>query len=136
LWQALRDAFPQITLPEGPHRDLSFRLYRRVIEIDDGKLLLRPWLDPAVTDAATRAAMASGLRDDDLRATIEATEIATALDAYADGAPAITPLPAHAPPDVTDLPSEAARLATVATAFRSSPLVADRARLITRKNPS
>jgi hypothetical protein len=136
LWQALRDAFPQITLPEGPHRDLAFRLYRRVIEIDDGKLLLRPWLDPAVTDVATRAAMASGLRGDDLRATVEATEIAAALDAHAYGAPAITPLPAPAPSDVTDLPGEAAWLAAVATAFRSSPLVADRARLITRNNPS
>jgi hypothetical protein len=136
LWRALRDAFPQIALTGRPHRDLAFRLYRRVIEIDDGKLLLRPWLDPAVTDAATRAATASGLHGDELRATVEATEIAAALDAHAAGAPAITPLPAPAPPDVTDLPGEAAWLAAVATAFRCSPLVTDRARLITRKNPS
>jgi len=28
-------------------RDLAFRLYRRVIEIDDGRLLLRPYMSPA-----------------------------------------------------------------------------------------
>lgn len=136
LWRALHDAFPQIALPAGRHHDPAFRLYRRVIEIDDGKLLLRPWLDPAVTEAATRTATASGPHGSPLRATVEAIEIAAALDAYAAGALAAASLPAVAAPSVTDLASEAAWLATVATAFRSSPLVRDRARLLPRKNPS
>jgi len=71
--------------------DLKFRLYRRVIEIADARLLLRPYLDPAVTEAARHAATAQGLHGDQLRATIRATELAAALDAHAAATPCPTP---------------------------------------------
>jgi uncharacterized protein DUF6545 len=130
LWQRLRDEFPQITLPEQDKRasrpDLALRLYRRVIEIDDGRLLLRPYLSPAITIAAGEAAAAHGLRGQDLRATIEAAEIAAALRARQ----ADFPIPAESPPERTDsrtsdVSREAAWLARVARAYATSPVVQD-----------
>jgi hypothetical protein len=67
LWTAMRDAFPQVIL-FSPRRaliemagidDVHLRLYRRVIEIRDGMLALRPFhpgtyppnADPAVAEA-------------------------------------------------------------------------------------
>jgi hypothetical protein len=69
LWTAMRDAFPEVIL-FSPRRavielagvdDVFLRLYRRVIEIRDGMLALRPHLppdppaadDPAVAEAMT-----------------------------------------------------------------------------------
>jgi len=54
LWWALYRATPAIALDPppsrlrdlAPPRDLQYRLYRRVIEIRDGQLALRPYLDP------------------------------------------------------------------------------------------
>ncbi|MEV4347354.1 MAB_1171c family putative transporter [Actinoplanes sp. NPDC049596] len=54
LWKAMRDAFPEVIL-FTPRRaivelagvdDVHLRLYRRVIEIRDGLLALRPYLEP------------------------------------------------------------------------------------------
>ncbi|WP_049716143.1 MAB_1171c family putative transporter [Streptomyces caatingaensis] len=65
LWSALHRAFPETALP-GPRRPLRFALYRRVIEIHDGLLLLRPHLPPPApgTDAPHVAAarIAAALR--------------------------------------------------------------------------
>lgn len=55
LWWALYRATPAIALDPppsrlrdlAPPRDLQYRLYRRVIEIRDGQLALRPYLEPA-----------------------------------------------------------------------------------------
>jgi hypothetical protein len=72
LWTAMRDAFPEVIL-FSPRRavielagvdDVFLRLYRRVIEIRDGMLALRPYLraadreapDPAVGEALAIAA--------------------------------------------------------------------------------
>jgi hypothetical protein len=47
LWHALYQASPEISL-EQPSRsvtDLRYRLHRRVIEIDDGRRALRPYMD-------------------------------------------------------------------------------------------
>jgi hypothetical protein len=142
LWGRLRDAFPQITLPDPAnrgaalHSDLAFRLYRRVIEIDDARLLLRPYHDPAVTHAATTAARAQGLHGDQLRATVEAAEIAAALEAHDARAPATSALtPPATTRDDTDLSHEATWLAKVAEAFTSSPIARDPATLRQRENP-
>ncbi len=60
LWRALVEATPEIALlpPSSAVmdaltvRDLGFRLYRRVVEIRDGRLALRPYLDPTVAEDA------------------------------------------------------------------------------------
>ncbi|GAA0495617.1 hypothetical protein Ade02nite_18370 [Paractinoplanes deccanensis] len=63
LWKAMRDAFPEVIL-FTPRRamvelagvdDVHLRLYRRVIEIRDGMLALRPYLAPDGDPAADRA---------------------------------------------------------------------------------
>ncbi|MET8763193.1 MAB_1171c family putative transporter [Lentzea sp. NPDC004782] len=70
LWKALHDEFPALTLDVPTGRNVSFRhpehaLYRRIIEIWDGRLRLRPHLDPSAApgDGAAEAALiADGLR--------------------------------------------------------------------------
>ncbi|MBO0802103.1 MAG: hypothetical protein J2P25_03385 [Nocardiopsaceae bacterium] len=129
LWNSIHDAFPQITLPgRGPRRDIAFRVYRCVIEIHDGRLLLRPHMSPDAKAAAEQAATARGLHGDDLRATIEAAQIAAALHARDHGtpAPAAPPEP-HAQPDDSNISREAAWLARVSRAY-NTPLVRDIAR--------
>ena len=129
LWAAMHDAFPQVALDqpaEGPRWDLSFRLYRRVIEIDDGRLLLRPYMSAAVTEAATTAGIALGLRNRDLQAAVEAAEIAAALIARRSGAPADDgPLPERNTPGSDDALHEAAWLVQVAKAYVASPTARD-----------
>ncbi|MEV5505442.1 MAB_1171c family putative transporter [Streptomyces orinoci] len=66
LWSALHQAFPQIALPQLHPRGVHFALYRRVIEIHDGLLLLRPRLAACDrsgpdTAAATAARIAAAL---------------------------------------------------------------------------
>jgi len=129
LWERMREAFPQITLPDrddGRRWDLTFRLYRRVIEIDDGRLRLHPYISPAVTAAAEEAATARGLHGDRLRATIEAAGIIAALDARHDYPPApVAPVPSPAEHASGDVTREAAWLAKVARACTSSPVIRD-----------
>lgn len=54
LWQAASAAEPSIVLvePAKKSQDLSFDLYRRVVEIRDAQIELRPYLDPAVRNLA------------------------------------------------------------------------------------
>lgn len=129
LWEAIHEAFPQVALHEpgnGPRWGLEFRLYRRVIEIDDGRLLLRPYTDKSFAALAAKEAEALGLTGDDLRATIAAAEIAVGLRAHAAGAPApATPLADRATPDSEDTLREAAWLAKVARAYVGPPVVLD-----------
>ncbi|MDH6113855.1 hypothetical protein P3T36_005633 [Kitasatospora sp. MAP12-15] len=67
LWTALYQAFPEIALaPPGRRRarrlprDVQFALYRRVIEIRDGLLLLRPHLPPLGAELEESAAGSAG----------------------------------------------------------------------------
>lgn len=126
LWERLQFAFPQIVLPEHGGRsrpDLTFRLYRRVIEVDDGCVLLRPYMRPGVAAAAARAAAGYGLRGDALRATVEAAEIAAALRAHRAASTDDRPPPDHANSDVTALDQQTVWLTKVARAYATSPLV-------------
>jgi hypothetical protein len=111
--------------------DVDFRLYRRVIEIRDGRLVLRPYLAPGVAATARQLAEAAGLAGDQLQATVEAASLAAALHAKAGeqdvrgattaseggGKPA-----GH--PGGADLCGEVAWLVQVARAFDRSPVVA------------
>lgn len=71
LWQALGDAVPSIVLaqenakPPGTRpspRHLRLQLVRRVVEIRDGQLALRPYADPATASAAQMAVDRAGYR--------------------------------------------------------------------------
>jgi hypothetical protein len=134
LWRDLCQVVPDIALVHPSPRwrdavavqDLGFALHRRVIEIRDARLRLRPYRDPQVAEAAAMLGRQAGLDDEDLRAAVEAADLAAAMDAKTHGQPATAEPRTHADPEVNDLnadlESESAWLARVATAFRS-PLV-------------
>ncbi|RCH67406.1 hypothetical protein DT019_17465 [Streptomyces sp. SDr-06] len=115
LWSALHHAFPEIALLQprrGPGElapgALGLALYRRVIEIHDGLLLLRPHL------AGPEAA------DPDITATTRAASILAALDRTALGQPAHDPdigLPSITPGNGIGTDAEAGQLAAVSRAL-------------------
>jgi hypothetical protein len=89
LWRDLYQAVPGIALdpPASPLRDrlrvrdIHYYLYRRVIEINDGRLALRSFMDPAVTAEAICAARKDGLGGTELVAAVEVARLAAAADA-------------------------------------------------------
>ncbi|MFD9433597.1 MAB_1171c family putative transporter [Streptomyces sp. NPDC060002] len=127
LWSALRTELPQIALDPAadrrpPLRRAEFALYRRVIEIHDGHLALRPYIPTAVPEWAAGATD----RYADRRAVLAAASIAAALETRRAG---------HRPPDARPpgpgpfpmagtLAAEAAWLLQVTAAFTTSPTVA------------
>ena len=123
LWRALYHADPAIALDPPTVPDalvlgrVRLRLYRRVIEIRDGLLALRPYRDPAVATAARHRATHAGLHGQRLDAAVEAAVIAAALHARAaDHPPRTTSDTTIAGGD--DLATETAYLALVARAYR------------------
>ncbi|MBU2666326.1 hypothetical protein KOI35_22750 [Actinoplanes bogorensis] len=79
LWRALRTAVPQVALDTGggwPSAGVEFALYRRVIEVRDAQLTLRPYAHPDVSEWLGPAADP---------ATLEAAVIASALVGHARG---------------------------------------------------
>lgn len=125
LWEPLREAFPEIVLKSAG--DVRTRQYRRVIEIGDGQLRLRPYQDPALPGRATALASAAGLTGHELRATVQAAVLAAALTAKKAGHPphadAETIGAGTGPAIPADLDGEVAWLEQVAQAFASSPIV-------------
>ncbi|WP_433359807.1 MAB_1171c family putative transporter [Actinoplanes sp. CA-142083] len=119
LWTAVRDAFPEVIL-FTPRRaviemagvdDVHLRLYRRVIEIRDGMLALRPYL-PGLDHETPEA---------------EAAAIALALRRRADGVPPADDTRGFAPvgPEMSD---EVAWLSRVSRAYRQGGFTAPAAR--------
>jgi hypothetical protein len=131
LWRRLCQAVPEVALvpTPPPWRDalnvwnLDFGLHRRVIEIRDARLLLRPYLDPRVAGAAEDLGRRQGLPDEDLRAVVEAASLAAAVRAKTQGHPASPETRPVPPPGGADLESETGWLAKVAAAYAHSPLV-------------
>lgn len=134
LWSDLHRLMPQIALDPPvatPLSNLDRRLYRRVIELYDGSLALRPYLDEAAASRAGRIGTRLGLRSDDLAAVMEAARLRGAVRAYAHGAPRAAgdedgddePAPGR-PDEGTDLAQEVARLVRVSRAYAGSPVVA------------
>lgn len=132
LWIDLCRAFPEIALfpPRSvvadalALRDLDLRLYRRVIEIRDGLLALRMYVDPSVMEHARAAGQEIGLPPDEIEALVEAACIAGALQARnsgGHGGHAAAHLPSIAPGDVD---SEVRDLIRVAYYYCHSSLVA------------
>lgn len=128
LWSALHTAVPGIALRARtrrpawlPPRSAEFALYRRVIEIRDGYLALRPYAPRCGTFAVGRAGDGEG-------AETEAAAVAAALDAARGGvrpdartrdAVGTGPRPAVRPVRGT-VDAEAAWLVRVAEAFARS----------------
>lgn len=121
LQSALREAVPEVAraTATGFWPVPSSRLHRQVIQIRDAALALRPYRDPQVALAATRAGRTAGLAGDELAAMVEASVLSAAMGARRVGHPARnavghTCLPPVAGPD---LRSETACLVKVARAF-------------------
>lgn len=146
LWFVLCQASPQIALfpPVSllsdilAWRHLDFRLHRRVIEIRDGEVMLRPYRHPAALVYARDVCADVGLTEERATVVLEAADLAVALRMRAAGQVMgnLTPMP-RAPSGI-DLGSEAAALEMLAHCYRYSPLVravvgrveADRTRII------
>ncbi len=138
LWADLVSVTPGIALdPAGSRlgdalrwRDLDVRVYRRVIEIRDGRLALRPYLDAAVGEqvrsAAAAAAAGAGPRE-----AAAASEASLLLAAVASAL-------AHRPPEVLadgrgpvgeNLADELGWLTLVARHYRRAARATDPSRL-------
>ncbi|GAA4227637.1 hypothetical protein GCM10022254_15810 [Actinomadura meridiana] len=116
LWDALHEVFPHIALPASPSAWPRYRLQRRVIEVHDGLLALRPYYSSDARDAARR--LADEVGGGKAEATVEAAVISGALHARttAVGEPPPPPDQDEARQE-TDLISDATWLAQVAEAF-------------------
>jgi len=129
LWRDLQRATPEIALypPASSRadaiavRDLHFRLHRRVIEISDGLLSVRPFLDADIAAQARQAALGAGVSGDELMAVVEAAVVSAGIAAKSSGRPtAAIPAPPHLNGDPS---GEVAWLERVAGAYAHSPLV-------------
>jgi hypothetical protein len=128
LWLALYRVNPQIALTPPPPalldrldpRDLDLRLYRRVVEIRDGRLALQEYLDPDAVDRIREQAVNEGKTGQHLDAAVEAAILNAGLRARSTGVP-----PPNGPSHAAihggpDLDSDTAFLAEVAEAFTAT----------------
>ncbi|MCZ1012560.1 hypothetical protein O1L68_43525 [Streptomyces lydicus] len=132
LWLAMYQELPEIVLhpPDSTLPNLNYRLYRRIIEIRDGQIALRPYMNSEVAEKAAELGREAGLAPDELWAVVEAAQLKAALRAKRMGGSA--PVAASAghdsptPSDLSsgdDLASEAHWLSRLARAFTHSPVV-------------
>ncbi|WP_444951206.1 MAB_1171c family putative transporter [Micromonospora ureilytica] len=131
LWRDLVAAFPELeldpTLRRRPAavRDTDYALTRRVAEIRDGRLALRPYMETSVTALAARFAEQAGLTAEERQASIEAAHLACALRRHGAGLVAANPQPAdqlHRPDG--GYAGEVAWLTLVTEVYARSPVVA------------
>jgi hypothetical protein len=135
LWAAIYQAVPSIALhpPASLRRarwamgNLDDRLLRLVIEIRDGQLALRGYLDPTTAQLARCLGERRGLSGDELQVAIEAACLAVAVRTKVDhrGPYSETEAPADTPSGGNDLASEVRHLRSLARAFAESPVVAE-----------
>jgi hypothetical protein len=130
LWLAMHQANPELSLaaPDGTdhrwwRRDTGFRLYRQVIEIRDGELALRPYIDPGVAETATALARRAGLPDQEIQITAEAAAVAAGIAAKKQGRRRSGPPVPGAVAGGSDLNTEIAWLTKVSRAFATSPII-------------
>lgn len=133
LWMALYRATPEIALLPPPSRladvltlrDPTFRLYRRVIEIQDGRLALRPYADARVEDIVSDLSHGTHLGEDERRAMVEAAQVAAAIRRKAAGRSTAFGAPSQPTVGGTDIAGEATALERVAHWYAHSSLVQD-----------
>ncbi|WP_327221005.1 MAB_1171c family putative transporter [Streptomyces cyaneofuscatus] len=129
LWREVTSAVPEVVLDPGTTEvdahDLDFHLHRRVIEINDCVLALRPYRRTSVRDAAAAEAARRGTAETPQgEAEVEAAVIAAAVAAKRTGRPLEGD---EAPPAAGtrsrkgDLPAETAWLLLVAEAYAHHP---------------
>jgi uncharacterized protein DUF6545 len=117
LWEAIRAELPQIALDDDRRmlfdgRSLDFALYRRVIEIHDGRLALRPYVPEREPEAV--GVLPPGANRE---ALVEAESIAAALENHRAGRVRASGEPVHHAEAAGSIALEAEWLAEVATAF-------------------
>lgn len=130
LWDALLAAFPDIALdtPRSwlgrriPMRNASLAVYRRVIEILDARLRLRPFLDEQVADSARGRIEEAGTPTERAHAIVEAKILKEALAAHQQGIAAVTPAQTPEPYFHNDTAAQTAWLTAVAKEFRVTVL--------------
>ena len=94
LWLAFYSEAPEIELPidrvdpaqRRRFRRISIRLYRRAVEIRDGRFVIRQYLDAAVREASEAHHRAQGLHGQELSAAVTADQILAGIAARAVGA--------------------------------------------------
>lgn len=131
LWRVLYEAKPDIALAGAPSplserftmRDLSFRLYRRVIEIRDGLMDRRALADPRAAVYARQHCDAAALPEAEARAVIEAATLASALRAQAARRSDAAAVPAVGLGGGGSLADEVRFLERLAWCYRRSPIV-------------
>jgi hypothetical protein len=126
LWTALVEAVPEVRLsPQWKQRltqGPDARLHRRVVEIYDARLALRPYLDERVGREVRERGEAAGLDGADLDAAVEAAKLRTALAARRAGqVPEEPERPANAGTTAVDEAAEIEWLARVSAAFAATP---------------
>ena len=95
LWSALTAVSPGVALDPATSRtldrlrirDLEMRLYRRVIEIRDGRLALRDALPQSVAESSQARAQVIGLNRWEAEAFVEAKVLEAGLESIAAGDP-------------------------------------------------
>jgi hypothetical protein len=144
LWRLLRQAVPEIELPLDPGMrwNIRYRLHRRVIEIRDALLILRPYSIRVIVRLATAMAGESGLPSDRTAAVAEAAILVSALRSRARGSMcrhSRIPEDHAGPTPGNDVHAEAASLLLVCRAVRRSRIVQHAAgrppRHVTRLQP-
>ncbi|WP_326553489.1 MAB_1171c family putative transporter [Micromonospora sp. NBC_01813] len=129
LWRAVTVAQPQLVLDGRAHRswvalrDIDYALHRRVTEIRDGRLALRPYIDVRVVPAAGRVAGVTGLDEVDRAALVEAAMIVAGTRRARLGTPVQQPdfSEPHDPPD--GYPGEVAWLSRVSAWYTESAVI-------------
>ena len=128
LWDALRQVIPEIQLPPEPglRWNIRYRLHRRVIEIRDAELVLRPYATAEVAGQAAATARSSGLHPDRAAAVVEAAIIVSSIQSRLRGSVGrhddIPGGHADAAPG-NDIRAEVVRLILVCRAIRRSHIV-------------
>lgn len=107
LWRSIAAVQPDLVLDEQAHRwstalrDVDYALHRRITEIRDGRLALRPFIDVRVAELAERLAAEAGLTPRSRAVVIEAAMLAAGIRAARTGDPVARPdyTPPHSPDD-------------------------------------
>ncbi|WP_267244892.1 MAB_1171c family putative transporter [Streptomyces sp. PR69] len=136
LWKAVHHAMPTIALQ--PSRadavtglrvwDITWRLYRRAVEIRDGQWALQQHLDESVRSAAEQRRRAAGLTGVELADAVTADQLRAALAAYSRGESPQRPTEyadAATREDVRTPDDDVRALLRIAVHFTSAPAAPD-----------
>jgi hypothetical protein len=131
LWTAMFRANPEIVLqPPSPallaalkSHDLGLYLYRRVVEIRDGRLALRAFFDPVASERARALCQGAGVDPEETLAIVEASNIKAAVRNKVLGRRTTGAVSVEETPGGADLASEVHWLEQVARYYKRSPIV-------------